>query len=48
MINKKTTVYKECLKKGIEPIVSNVLQFRINKYLKMNNKLIDYQLIRSF
>ena len=44
-INSKTTVYKECIKKGIEPIVSDVLQYRIKKYLEISNKKIDYELV---
>ena len=45
IINKKTVVYKECLKNGIEPLVSNVLQHRLKRYLEINNKTIDYKLV---
>ena len=44
-INSKTAVYKECVKKGIEPIVSNILQYRITRYLELSNKTIDYELV---
>lgn len=44
-INKKTVVYKECVKNGIEPVVSSILQYRLKRYLEQNNKTIDYKLI---
>ncbi len=41
-INKKSPVFDECKKLGINPKMQYILKYRIDKYLQINNRTIDY------
>lgn len=42
-INPKNKVFDACKKFGITPTVDNILKFRLEKYLALNNRSIDFQ-----
>lgn len=41
-INKKSSVYEECVNLSIKPKMQYILKYRIDKYLEMNNQEVDY------
>ena len=43
-INKGTTCYKKCIELNIKPQVSDIMLYRINKFLEFKNNKIDYDL----
>lgn len=44
-VDKNTSVYNECLKLGIVPEVQYILKYRIDKFLSLNGKNVDYEFI---
>lgn len=42
-VNPKSKSYMVCKKLNIKPFVSDIMLYRINTYLKLNNKTIDYE-----
>lgn len=45
-VSKKSAVYKKCEEKKINPNVADILKFRIDTYLDLNNKAHDYEILR--
>ena len=41
-VNPKSEVYEECRRMGVEPKLQYILKYRIDLYLRANNKKIDY------
>lgn len=44
-VNQKSDVYKACKEFNIKPTVDEILKFRIDYYLKQNNKEKDYDVV---
>lgn len=44
-IDIKSKPYKKCFEIGIEPEISRIMLYRINTYLNLNSKEIDYKII---